>query len=127
LFTDGTPPFSARRASAGLGEGTPQQDCPQEQNEQRAKFGAVVESCSKLLRTSPIVVFSKLHEASCSPLRSFCKRAQKKHPRFLKNESADICDIQLLGTNVLRLFKLKILFEHFSKHLDFVRLSEYNI
>ncbi len=51
--------FLAPQGSAGFGEGTPQQDHHKEQNEQRAKFGTVVESCSKNFRFLKKSVFQK--------------------------------------------------------------------
>ena len=47
--------------SAGFGEGTPQQDHHKGKNEQRAKFGTVVESCSNYFRFP-------LNAAFCKPL-----------------------------------------------------------
>ena len=48
--SSGSEGIVVREDEAGFGEGTPQQDWPQDQNEQRAKFGTVVESCSNYFR-----------------------------------------------------------------------------
>ena len=82
--------YGVREDEAGFGEGTPQQDDRRGENEQKANFGTVVESCSKQLRTTPIAVSSKLRETPSAPLNPFSKRAQKSTLDFLKNESAGL-------------------------------------
>lgn len=69
--------YGARKDEAEFRKGTPQQDDRRGENEQKANFGTVVESCSKLLPTTPIAVFSKLCETPFAPLRSFSKGRKK--------------------------------------------------
>ena len=55
---------------AGFGEGTPQQDSRARQNEQFAKFGPAVESCSLLPVNFPFIVSDFSYISACKNTRT---------------------------------------------------------
>ncbi len=88
--------YGVREDEAGFGEGTPQQDDHRGENEQKANFGTVVESCSKLLRTTPIAIFQNSAKRPLPHCALISKRAQKSTLDFLKNESAGLLQYLIL-------------------------------